>query len=297
MSNAARWKLSSGTRWKIRSAQNLAKSHVPRPLRRQAVHLSFYNGRNFGDALSPIITEFALGEPVVEAHFAGADLSAIGSILDPLERWKNPRRPFAWGSGFIKEGPRWSGRPIRPVAVRGELSAERVAHLADEPLALGDPGLLVRRLYPELLHVAKRYPVSLIPHISETFDPAVREAQDALPALHVIDVRADPRQVLEEIAATSVVLSSSLHGLICADALEVPNVWVPLTGDLGGGDYKFRDYYSPFGREPNPVPFEAAVAEPEAHASLWRPLEGLDQVLDRLLAAFPREELLSLYRR
>lgn len=56
----------------------LAKSQVPHGLRHQTVHLGYYSGRNFGDALSPLITSFVLGAPVREAHYAGADLTAVG---------------------------------------------------------------------------------------------------------------------------------------------------------------------------------------------------------------------------
>ncbi|PLA47356.1 polysaccharide pyruvyl transferase family protein [Micrococcus luteus] len=297
MSAAGRRVLSSATRWKIRSARFLAQSAVPRPLRSQAVHLSYYNGRNFGDQLSPRVVEFVLGAPVVEAHFAGADLSAIGSILDPLERWRNPYNPVVWGSGFLREGGRWRGRDIRPVAVRGTLSRERVAHLADSVVALGDPGLLVRRMYPQLMAIPKRYRVSLVPHISEAWHDGVARARVDVPDLHVIDVRADPRRVLEEIAASEIVLSSSLHGLICADALDVPNRWVPISGDLGGGDYKFADYYSVFGQQPEPLHLAEALDAAPALAAAWTPRQGLDSILDALIASFPAEDLAALYRR
>lgn len=40
------------------------------------------------------------------------------------------------------------------------------------------------------------------------------------------------------------VLSSSLHGLIVADALGVPNRRIVLSDKIIGGDLKFDDYYS-----------------------------------------------------
>lgn len=295
--NATSLRMSSGLKWKMRSARFLAKSYAPRPVREQKVHLSFYNGRNFGDALSPLVTEFVLGAPVVEAHFAGADVSAIGSILDPLERWGNPFNPVVWGSGFIRDGGRWKGKDIRPVAVRGQLSRERVSHMADTEPVLGDPGLLVRRLFPSLLSVRKRYRVSLIPHVSEVFDDVVQIARRQVPDLRVIDVRADPRLVLEEIAASEVVLSSSLHGLICADAIDVPNQWTPLSGKLEGAGYKFRDYYSAFGLTPEPMAVFDALHEAESLAGEWAPLQGVDAILDDLVDAFPSQDLISLYRR
>jgi hypothetical protein len=49
------------------------------------------------------------------------------------------------------------------------------------------------------------------------------------------------------------VISSSLHGLIVADSLGIPNVWLRLSPDVLGGDYKFKDYYSVFGLAPEPI--------------------------------------------
>ena len=37
-------------------------------------------------------------------------------------------------------------------------------------------------------------------------------------------------------------MSSSLHGLIAADAYGIPNARINLTGRLVGGDFKFEDY-------------------------------------------------------
>jgi pyruvyltransferase len=39
------------------------------------------------------------------------------------------------------------------------------------------------------------------------------------------------------------IASSSLHGLILADAYGIPNVWMCLNKDTGGGEFKFKDYY------------------------------------------------------
>ena len=38
--------------------------------------------------------------------------------------------------------------------------------------------------------------------------------------------------------------SSSLHGLIVSDAYHVPNVWICLNSETGGGEFKFKDYYA-----------------------------------------------------
>jgi hypothetical protein len=50
--------------------------------------------------------------------------------------------------------------------------------------------------------------------------------------------------VVREIAACAAVLTTSLHGLIVADAYGIPAVWSTLAPDLIGGTFKFHDYES-----------------------------------------------------
>jgi Polysaccharide pyruvyl transferase len=52
--------------------------------------------------------------------------------------------------------------------------------------------------------------------------------------------------VLGTIAAARLVITSSLHALIAADALGVPHV-LELSDKVTGGIYKFNDYGSAFG--------------------------------------------------
>lgn len=57
----------------------------------------------------------------------------------------------------------------------------------------------------------------------------------------------DWKQVLDEIASCRAIISSSLHGLICADAYGIPNVWLeeyPILSD----NIKFHDYFLSQGR-------------------------------------------------
>lgn len=266
-------------------------------MRPQAVHLGFYNGRNFGDILSKRITEFVLGERVVEGHYAGADLTAIGSILGVLEKWKNPHNPYVWGSGFIEAGGRWAGRDVHPVAVRGALTRERLAHMSEGPLVLGDPGLLVKRLYPTLGVVEKRYDVTVIPHMRDKWSDEVRRLRKRRPRINIIDAQAGPELVLEQIAASELVLSSSLHGLVCADALGVPNQWTPITDGVEGNGYKFRDYYSAFDVEPKPLNLEKALAATDELKGEWKQFDQIEDICDNLIRVFPRDHLLARYRR
>ena len=47
---------------------------------------------------------------------------------------------------------------------------------------------------------------------------------------------------MRAVKSCDLIVSSSLHGLICADAYGVPNEWIQLSDDLIGGNFKFRDH-------------------------------------------------------
>lgn len=79
--------------------------------------------------------------------------------------------------------------------------------------------------------------------------------------------------VLELIASSEYVLSSSLYGLIVADALGKPSRWLLLSRLVGGGGFKFRDYFSAFDRTGASVQQEALLID--GSENLTTLLEGL----------------------
>ena len=48
-----------------------------------------------------------------------------------------------------------------------------------------------------------------------------------------------------------IILSSSLHGLILSDAYGIPNLWISVSNNIIGGDFKFLDYFSGVERHTN----------------------------------------------
>jgi hypothetical protein len=237
---------------------------------------------NFGDAMSPLMCERLAGCPVVFADRWRCDLVAMGSLLDRFREWYPHPRVHVWGTGFIEERPSRRGR-FHYHAVRGHLSAQIVRGPSID--TFGDPGLLADVLWPEL----KKTPKGLVPHFQDRTDPQVAALRNTLPGCTVIDVFGEVVEVLREIAACECVLSSSLHGLVVADAFGVPNAWVKFSEKVRGGGFKFRDYYSIYAPEMPAVPLLPeqldAVRIRTIHEQYTRP--GLDQIKDRLLTAFP----------
>lgn len=241
---------------------------------------------NFGDAMSPMICERLAGCRVVYASRRRCDLVAQGSLLHRFHEWFLHPRIHVWGTGFI-EACRARRSRFHYHAVRGR----HTAALIQGPTirTFGDPGLLADVLWPELKRTAKRYRVGLVPHYEDRADPRTQTLANALRCCTVIDVFGDVTEVLRQIAGCECVLSSSLHGLIVADAFGVPNAWIKLSQKIRGGDFKFRDYYSVFDLDARVSALAPEQIDDKAVGRIIaehdRP--ALDRIKQELVEAFP----------
>jgi hypothetical protein len=199
------------------------------------------HGSNFGDWLGPRLLE-RHGIPVEWAEAPEADLVSVGSVL--------ARVPDGWtgtvlGSGFIRPGVTRDLSKARVLAVRGALTRDACRLPASTPL--GDLGILVDEFLADqpLQAPPKRRRTLLVPHYVD------RRMRWRHPLTPVASVTGDPSELLHRIASASVVYTSSLHGLIAADALGVPHV-LELADRVRGGLFKFEDYASAFGETIRP---------------------------------------------
>ena len=105
---------------------------------------------NFGDAMSPMLIEFALKKEVVWSTVDTAQLIGLGSILNMAIHKINTKQNTAavqksviWGSGLMAPSyfSKKQTESLSIACVRGYLTAacfeEKIPHL-------GDPGLLIR---------------------------------------------------------------------------------------------------------------------------------------------------------
>ena len=221
------------------------------------IKLFYFNKlSNFGDALSPLLFERLFSHKVEYADVESCDCMAVGSLLRHLvlKRWKRLARlqfrpVIVWGSGFIKNCKTQSVRNMDVRLIRGPLSA---ALLGLENTPFGDPGLLANELLQST--PTKRYRWGIIPHYFDSKLPTIRELCNNTPNHLLIDIAGDPDTVLQQIASCDFIASSSLHGLIAADALNIPNLWLSLSDKLIGGSWKFQDYFLSIGRKlPSPL--------------------------------------------
>lgn len=222
------------------------------------------------------------------ASLESCDLIAAGSLLEQACSVSRKEPPLVWGAGFLRDGPTLQSSSIAPVALRGRLSAARC--VLGENAVVGDPGLLSARLLDH--RPAVEFELGIVPHYVDQDLPAAALVAPEIRRWRIIDVTLPAMDVLRQIAECEVVLSSSLHGLVVADALRIPNQWIKWSDRVLGAGYKFHDYYSSFSPEPvEPVVLTGRRDEIDRkllRRVLDRPAwPGLDAIEKHLLQSFP----------
>lgn len=235
------WKLAKGIFDPLRrlAFETVYRGYLP---------LYYCDTPNWGDALSPILCAKLSGKPVKMMLWQHQKrFLAIGSILENANA-----RAQVWGSGFIWPDGKLDEAPGAVHAVRGPQTRAKLRAMGiDCPEIYGDPALLFPYFYDPV--VEKKYEVGVIPHFSDKDTEWIKNLPRD-PSVRIIDVESGIEEFVREVKSCDLILSSSLHGLICADAYGVPNMWVKLSNILYGGNFKFRDYYESVGREtPEPV--------------------------------------------
>ncbi|MCF8383433.1 MAG: polysaccharide pyruvyl transferase family protein [Chlorobium sp.] len=133
-------------------------------------------------------------------------------------------------------------KKARIQGVRGYLTKKNLGIRGD--ILLGDPGLLVAVVYPE--PEPKKYELGIVPHFVDINDSIVSRWKKRFgERATIIDVRRKPANVIRDIKQCKNVISSSLHGLVTADAFGIPNIMYVIRRNISRRhDHKYRDYYS-----------------------------------------------------
>jgi pyruvyltransferase len=190
-----------------------------------------------------------------------------------------------WGAGCISATVPLVGRPKEICAVRGWLSNERLKEAGlPAPGVVGDAALLLPKIYkPE--RTLERHSLGIIPHCFEWDEEFYRNTRDWEDA-RVIDISGGIEEVIEQIVACDRIASSSLHGIICADAYGVPAIWLHASDKPTGDGFKFRDYFSSVGR-PDKAPFFVSAKTERSEVEDQFHDYKIDIDLDALWAACP----------
>jgi hypothetical protein len=157
----------------------------------------------------------------------------VGSLL---EFFTSDYDGAIWGTGLRTDvEQRMPSASV--LAVRGPLTAERIGA---GDAAFGDPGLLVAR---HVRRLPRRTSIVAVPHGHHRGHAGLAALLGSEPGrARSVNVHQGAGAAVREISSGEAVLTTSLHGLITADAYGIPAVWTVLDPGLTGGDFKFRDY-------------------------------------------------------
>jgi pyruvyltransferase len=265
----------------IRTMGNLARlddkttaGSAGRPHGIELVYWRSPRGVNFGDYLSSVIvTKMAADADCFldEERSAPVRLLAVGSILHFARDGD-----VVWGSGVNGKIPveRHGFSRLDVRAVRGPLTREFLLRRGIEaPEIFGDPALLVADLLPTRFpHPAERIdPVAFVPNLHDL--PAMKGWENVVSPL-------DPWwSVVSRISKARHVISSSLHGLVVADAFGVPCTYLRLSEEENL--FKYEDYSLGVGRP------GLRVTRSRNEAIRASPLDPVRFDVARLKASFP----------
>lgn len=241
---------------------------------------------NIGDIVSPnVVAHVANSHTRLSSE--GEHL-AIGSILAGATA-----RTVVWGTG-VMDGAQDLSRlvPSNIYAVRGKLThkAVKAAGISVGDIPLGDPGVFAPELFPH--RVANKYRIGLIPHYVDRPHPwLVKSAQEE--GVIVLNVHDKPADFFTALRSCTTILSSSLHGLIFAESVGLPNLWIKLSDRVVGSGYKFRDWFS-LADTPQNDPHEPKDNETAAELSKRATIHNVNIDRKGLASSFPRARLEAL---
>ena len=119
--------------------------------------------------------------------------------------------------------------------------------------------------------------MTLIEHHSQ------RHSDEQTANLHKLSIlTTDYQAFIDELAASSLVISSSLHGIILAESYGIPAIWLSAPSVDG---FKFQDWYHSTGR----TNIRPCSSLEEALQSTPPPLPALTDMQKQLIECFPTD--------
>jgi pyruvyltransferase len=234
---------------KVREVRRKLTGTARVALDRKVPVLTYYDyNRNWGDALNFVLVRKISGrQPVAVQDVYALGSRPVYSVIGSILGNSNLPNIEVWGSGFIGADRTFLRAPRRIHAVRGPLTRELVLKQGLPcPTLYGDPALLYPRYYAP--SVEKEYDLGIVAHYmdrdSQWLDRTARDA-NAL----IVDVFSGVQEFVDQLCRCRFIASSSLHGLIAADAYGIPFTWISLSKRVLGSGFKFRDYFLSTGRE------------------------------------------------
>ena len=217
-------------------------------LKNESLLLKYYDlEQNWGDTVNPYIFKKITGVNVISSNsmfnfLKKPEILGIGSIIvGDLSNY------IIWGSGVISEKTTLLTKPKEVLALRGFNTLKKIREVGGDCDVFGDPVLL----FPEIFSAensVKKYKYGIVPHFKDKSSIGIQKIHDLQnPEIKIIDIQSGIEDFVNDILSCENILSSSLHGLILAEAYGIPTCRLVFSEKLLGGDFKFYDYYSGVG--------------------------------------------------
>jgi pyruvyltransferase len=217
-------------------------------LKNDSFLLKYYDlEHNWGDTVNPYIFEKVTGINAISSNsmfnfLKKPEILGVGSIIvGDLSNY------IIWGSGVISEKTTLLNKPKEVLAVRGLNTLKKIREVGGNCEIFGDPVLL----FPEIFSAensVKKYKYGIVPHFKDKSSIGIQKISELQnPEIKIIDIQSGTEDFVNDILSCESILSSSLHGLVLAEAYGIPTCRVVFSEKLLGGDFKFYDYYSGVG--------------------------------------------------
>ncbi|MGK9126600.1 polysaccharide pyruvyl transferase family protein [Olivibacter sp. SA151] len=233
---------------------------------------------NVGDLLSKVTFDYLMKYKGVQSLRAKRTtrITFIGSVIQFLTA-----DAVVYGSGFLFEyvAEQFAKKQLKLDirAVRGPLTRAKLKEIGySVPEVYGDPAILLPIFYSPTIASQKK-DFLVIPHW-KTVDKYVQMGYPVLSPL-----TDDWKNFINEIASAKLIISSSLHGVIIAEAYGVPAI---LLDEVEKGNlFKYEDYFLSTGRKE----FVKVKTVEEGLVIPTPSLPNLETMKDELLNAFPSD--------
>lgn len=240
------------------------------------------NELNFGDILTPFIVRKLSGfDPVIVLDTGGRYMCSGSTLPDLMEG------DIVWGSGVVQPNDLLRiPDKVKFCAVRGPLTRELLVNKFHQrvPEIYGDACLLIPKLF-DIPESTKDY-IGLVPHVIEYSVVAEHILPDRYT---LINIASGFSQVISAFSKCRLIISSSLHGLMLADALGIPNVFAHFFkySDMRWYSWKFFDYFLSVGRPLDPPADCSDKVDPDLVERSIKSYQGIKFDYGKFLDACP----------
>lgn len=233
---------------------------------------------NIGDYLAFETVNYLLNlKDLHPSEIKSGKILSIGSVLHFAQTGD-----VVWGTGkngkIVEEKHNFLDLDVR--AVRGPNTREYLERKGiNVPENFGDPGILSPLVYPkhilEQLFECPKSDFVIVPQLNDNLDKYKGFEKN------LVSPRQFPAKFLSKIINAQLVIASSLHGIILAEAFGIPAIFF----NSGSGEtmFKYEDYYYGTGRE-------AFFAESRLKACFDKATPPIPYINDRqkaLIQCFP----------